>query len=94
MEQIHQLQKRSEGNEEQTEIGDIFQVHEDNGRSEAGDENEEEKEEEEEDQQNDEDDERGGKNRKQIFISFKTKDSFSVINSSSDSPSYQVIIFS
>ena len=29
MEQIHQLQKRSEGNIEQTEIGDIFQVTED-----------------------------------------------------------------
>ena len=26
MEQIHQLQKRAEGNAEQTEIGDIFQV--------------------------------------------------------------------
>ena len=26
MEQIHQLQKRSEGNMEQTEIGDIFRV--------------------------------------------------------------------
>ena len=30
MEQIHQLQKRSEGNTEQTEIGDIFQVTEKN----------------------------------------------------------------
>ena len=26
MEQIHQIQKRAEGNVEQTEIGDIFQV--------------------------------------------------------------------
>ena len=26
MEQIHQLQKRAEGNTSQTEIGDIFQV--------------------------------------------------------------------
>ena len=26
MEQIHQIQKRAEGNIEQTEIGDIFQV--------------------------------------------------------------------
>ena len=26
MEQLHQLQKRSEGNAEHTEIGDIFQV--------------------------------------------------------------------
>lgn len=32
MEQIHQLQKRSEGNEEQTEIGDIFQVREEFSR--------------------------------------------------------------
>lgn len=29
MEQIHQLQKRAEGNTSQTEIGDIFQVLED-----------------------------------------------------------------
>ena len=29
MEQIHQLQKRAEGNTSQTEIGDIFQVVED-----------------------------------------------------------------
>jgi AT-binding transcription factor 1 len=33
MEQIHQLQKRSEGNEEQTEIGDIFQVREERPRA-------------------------------------------------------------
>ena len=26
MEQLHQIQKRAEGNMEQTEIGDIFQV--------------------------------------------------------------------
>ncbi len=32
MEQIHQLQKRSEGNAEQTEIGDIFQVVEKGGQ--------------------------------------------------------------
>jgi AT-binding transcription factor 1 len=37
MEQIHQLQKRSEGNEEQTEIGDIFQVREDAARHDAND---------------------------------------------------------
>ena len=33
MEQIHQLQKRAEGNAEQTEIGDIFQVVEMDDRS-------------------------------------------------------------
>ena len=33
MEQIHQLQKRAEGNAEQTEIGDIFQVIEMDDRS-------------------------------------------------------------
>jgi AT-binding transcription factor 1 len=76
MEQIHQLQKRSEGNEEQTEIGDIFQVHEDNGRSEVGDENEDEgeKEEEEEDQQNDEENERGGKSNR-LFFNFDKESS-------------------
>jgi hypothetical protein len=50
MEQIHQLQKRSEGNEEQTEIGDIFQVCQENSRFE----NNEEDDDEEEEQQNEE----------------------------------------
>ena len=36
MEQIHQLQKRSEGNTEQTEIGDIFQVVEKNEPESSG----------------------------------------------------------
>ena len=34
--QIHQLQKRSEGNNDQTEIGDIFQVVEDDDNDEEG----------------------------------------------------------
>ena len=36
LEQIHQLQKRSEGNNDQTEIGDIFQVVEDDDNEEEG----------------------------------------------------------
>jgi AT-binding transcription factor 1 len=73
MEQIHQIQKRSEGNEEQTEIGDIFQVREENLRSENNDDDEEE--ENEDDQQNDEECERGknknkNKNKKQFYYLF------------------------
>jgi len=57
------LQKRSEGNEEQTEIGDIFQVRQENSRFENNDEDEDE----EEEQQNEE--ERG----KNIKTSLKGK---------------------
>ena len=35
MEQIHQIQKRADGNVEQTEIGDIFQVVEDTNTGES-----------------------------------------------------------
>ena len=35
MEQIHQIQKRADGNVEQTEIGDIFQVVEDTNAGES-----------------------------------------------------------
>ena len=35
MEQIHQLQKRAEGNTSQTEIGDIFQVLEDDSNDDS-----------------------------------------------------------
>ena len=36
MEQLHQIQKRAEGNMEQTEIGDIFQVVEKSAPEETG----------------------------------------------------------
>ena len=55
MEQIHQLQKRSDGNDEQTEIGDIFQVREEeSSRSEANDDDDDNDDDEAEQQRNDE----------------------------------------